>query len=135
MVPIDRLLSSPLPSGGRRFFLFDCTIFSSGTQGWSPPLAEGFYPWYRGCRFTLVHDRFLSAGSPHSSASQPPSPQGKALGSTMYHKKVQHHRFARRWQSLPRGGRWAGRKPGSDEGYLPHGIGRVFRLIFSESKV
>ena len=83
----------------------------------------------------LVHYGLLSVGSPHSSASQPPSPQGKALGSTMYHKKVQHHRFARRWQSLPRGGRWAGRKPGSDEGHLPHGIGCVFRLIFSESKV
>ena len=30
-------------------------------------------------------------------------------------------------QSLPRGGRWAGRKPGSDEGDLPQGIGCVLR--------
>ena len=32
-----------------------------------------------------------------------------------------------RQQSLPRGGRWAGRQPGSDEGHLPNGIGRVLR--------
>ena len=28
-------------------------------------------------------------------------------------------------QSLPLGGRWAGHQPGSDEGDLPSGIGRV----------
>ena len=31
------------------------------------------------------------------------------------------------FQSLPRGGRWAGRKPGSDEGYLSQRIGCVLR--------
>ena len=36
----------------------------------------------------------------------PPSPQGKALGGTMYHRKVQHFKFERRSESLPRGGRW-----------------------------
>ena len=38
--------------------------------------------------------------------SQPPSPQGKALGGTVYHKKVQHFKFVRCCESLPRGGRW-----------------------------
>ena len=56
----------------------------------------------------LVHYGLLSVGSPHSSASQPPSPQGKALGGTMYHKKVQYFKFVPRCQSLPRGGRWPG---------------------------
>ena len=71
------------------------------------------------CGVTLVHDGVLAVGSPHSSASQPPSPQGKALGGTMYHRKVQHYKLVRRWQSLPRGGRWAG-EAGSDEGNVAH---------------
>ena len=36
----------------------------------------------------------------------PPSPQGKALGSTVHRRKVQHLKFIRRWKSLPLGGRW-----------------------------
>ena len=32
------------------------------------------------CGVTLVHDGVLTVGSPHPSASRPPSPQGKALG-------------------------------------------------------
>ena len=56
----------------------------------------------------LVHYGLLSVGSPHSSASQPPSPQGKALGGTISYKKVQHCKFVPRKQSLPRGGRWPG---------------------------
>ena len=61
---------------------------------------------------SLVHCGLLAAGSPHPSASRPPSPQGKALRCTVYHKKVQHFKFVPRRQSLPRGGRWAGQSPG-----------------------
>ena len=73
----------------------------------------------------LVHYGLLSVGSPHSSASQPPSPQGKALGGTMYHKKVQYFKFVPRCQSLPLGGRCPSAHTGADEGYVLHGIGRV----------
>ena len=76
---------------------------------------------------SLVHCGLLAAGSPHPSASRPPSPSGKALVRIVYHKKVQHFKFVPRRQSLPRGGRWAGHQPGSDEGDLPKGIGRVLR--------
>ena len=36
----------------------------------------------------------------------PPSPQGKALDSTIYHRKVQHIKFMPHQRSLPMGGRW-----------------------------
>lgn len=39
-------------------------------------------------------------------APGPPSPSGKALGGTGYRRKVQHFKFVRRCESLPRGGRW-----------------------------
>ena len=64
----------------------------------------------------LVHYGLLSVGSPHSSASQPPSPQGKAfLGGTTLQN----------CQSLPLGGRCPSAHTGADEGHVPHGIGCV----------
>ena len=36
----------------------------------------------------------------------PPSPQGKALDGTVYHRKVQHIKFMLHQHSLPLGGRW-----------------------------
>ena len=36
----------------------------------------------------------------------PPSPQGKALDGTVYHRKVQHIKFMPHQRSLPLGGRW-----------------------------
>ena len=61
---------------------------------------------------SLVHYGLLAGRSPHPSASRPPSPSGKALVRTVYHKKVQLFKLVLRKQSLPRGGRWAGRSPG-----------------------
>ena len=76
---------------------------------------------------SLVHYGLLAGRSPHPSASRPPSPSGKALVRTVYHKKVQLFKLVLRKQSLPQRGRWAGHQPGSDEGDLPKGIGRVLR--------
>ena len=58
----------------------------------------------------LVHYGLLSVGSPHSSASQPPSHQGKAfLGGTTLQNCT----------ALPEP------SPGADEGHVPQGIGCV----------
>ena len=60
------------------------------------------------CHSALVHDRFLAQRSPHSSASRPPSPSGKALA-TPYKLEVLYLLMINGiTQSLPLGGRWAG---------------------------
>ena len=73
----------------------------------------------------LVHNRFLAERGPHPSASQPPSPSGKALPTQYKLEGLYLSMINDAAQSLPLGGRWAGHQPGSDEGDLPSGIGRV----------
>ena len=60
------------------------------------------------CASTLVHYGLLAAGSPHSSASRPPSPSGKALATPYKLEMLYLLMINGITQSLPLGGRWAG---------------------------
>ena len=60
------------------------------------------------CGSTLVHYGLLAAGSPHSSASRPPSPSGKALATPYKLEMLYLLMINGITQSLPLGGRWAG---------------------------
>ena len=60
------------------------------------------------CGPTLVHYGLLAAGSPHSSASRPPSPSGKALATPYKLEMLYLLMIYNTTQSLPLGGRWAG---------------------------
>ena len=82
--------------------------FCAAGASWSLAAPNDLIRGSAGCVVALVHCGLLSVGSPHSSASRPPSPQGKALRCTVYHKEVQHYKFVQRCESLPRGGRWPG---------------------------
>ena len=60
------------------------------------------------CGSTLVHYGLLAAGSPHSSASRPPSPSGKALATPYKLEMLYFLMIYSTTRSLPLGGRWAG---------------------------
>ena len=60
------------------------------------------------CHSALVHDRILAQRSPHSSASRPPSPSGKALATPYKLVMLYFLMINGTTQSLPLGGRWPG---------------------------
>ena len=70
---------------------------------------------------TLVHNGLLAVGSPHSSASRPPSPQGKAWGDTIHHKKCSTANLYRVDRAFPEG-EGGPAQAGSDEGHLPQSL-------------
>ena len=64
---------------GGRSTLVHCGVLAAG-DSWSLAAPNDFMTGSMGGGGGLVHYGSVAVGSPHSSASRPPSPSGKALG-------------------------------------------------------